>query len=104
MSKHTEVIEKLNVSPVKAPLTVESPFASCNLEKQELFAVRPGIPVADALNEASCILYNVRAELCEAGMQQQAVISPTQAWLLHMAVESAKAVIDSVYESLEKFA
>nr|WP_256243852.1 phage tail protein [Pseudomonas sp. MIACH] len=30
------------------------------------------------------------------------VISPSQAWLLHMAVESAKAAIDSVTEGLEK--
>ena len=103
MKQNTASQEKLNAGAVKVPLTVENSFISCNVERQELFAVRPGIPAVDALNQASCILYSVRESLCEAGMQTL-VISPSQAWLLHMAVESAKAVIDSVGEGLEKLA
>lgn len=101
MGKHTEVNGKLNAGPVKEPVTVESSFTACNVEKQHLFAVQPNVPVADALNQASCILYSVRESLCEAGMETL-VISPSQAWLLHMAIESAKAAIDSVAEGLEK--
>lgn len=103
MNKHTEVNEKLNAGATKEPVTVESAFAACNIEKQNLFAVQARVPAVDALNQASCILYSVRESLCEAGMQAL-VISPSQAWLLHMAVESAKAVIDSVGEGLEKLA
>ncbi|MBA5978732.1 DUF3077 domain-containing protein [Pseudomonas sp. MD195_PC81_125] len=103
MKQDTASQEKLNAGAIKVPLTVESSFVSCNVERQELLAVRPGIPAVDALNQASCILYSVRESLCEAGMQTL-VISPSQAWLLHMAVESAKAVIDSVGEGLEKLA
>ena len=101
MGKHTEVNEKLNAGTVKEPVTVESSFTACNIEKQHLFAVQPNVPVVDALSQASCILYSVRESLCEAGMETL-VISPSQAWLLHMAVESAKAAIDSVTEGLEK--
>ncbi|WP_367256493.1 DUF3077 domain-containing protein [Pseudomonas sp. stari2] len=103
MKQNTASQEKLNAGALKEPLTIESSFVSCNVERQELFAVRPGIPAVDALSQASCILYSVRESLCEAGMQQT-TISPTQAWLLHLAVESAKAVIDSVGEGLEKLA
>lgn len=103
MKQHTASQEKLNAGALKVPVTVVSPFTVCNVEKQHLFAVQASLPVVDALNQASCILYNVRESLCEAGMQE-ITISPTQAWLLHLAVESAKAVIDSVGEGLEKFA
>jgi hypothetical protein len=103
MKQHTASQEKLNGSAPKGPVTVESPFTTCNIEKQNLFAVQAKVPAVDALNQASCILYSVRESLCEAGMQTL-VISPSQAWLLHMAVESAKAVIDSVGEGLEKLA
>jgi hypothetical protein len=101
VTKHTEVNEKLNAGTIKEPVTVESSFTACNVEKQHLFAVQPNVPVVDALNQASCILYSVRESLCEAGMETL-VISSSQAWLLHMAVESAKAAIDSVTEGLEK--
>ena len=103
MKQNTASQEKLNADAIQGPLTVESSFTVCNIEKQHLFAVHSGVSAVDALNQASCILYNVRESLCEAGMQE-IVISPTQAWLLHLAVESAKAVIDSVGEGLEKFA
>ncbi|MGY3172397.1 hypothetical protein ACVWYU_001774 [Pseudomonas sp. TE12234] len=101
MKQNTASQEKLNAGAIKGPVTVESSFTVCNVEQQHLFAVQPSISAVDALNQASCILYSVRDSLCEAGMQE-ITISPSQAWLLHMAVESAKAVIDSVGEGLEK--
>ncbi|MBT2339504.1 MULTISPECIES: DUF3077 domain-containing protein [Pseudomonas] len=102
MNKHTEVNEKLNAGASRAPVTAESSFASCNIERQDLFSVRPDVPAWDALSEASCILHSVKEVLVEAGMET-IVISPNQAWLLYKAVESAKAVVDSVHEGLDKF-
>ena len=101
MTKHTEVNEKLNAGAVKGPLTVPLSFVRCNVERQDLYSVCPGVPAVDALNQASCILHSVRSALEDAGMAEL-IVTPSQAWLLHMAVESAKAAIDSVTEGLEK--
>lgn len=101
MTKHTEVNEKLNAGAVKGPVTVRLSFVRCNVERQELYSVRPGVPAVDALNQASCILHSVRSALEDAGMAEL-IVTPSQAWLLHMAIESAKAAIDSVAEGLEK--
>jgi len=101
MNKHTEVNEKLNAGTFKGPVTVALSFVRCNIEEQDLYGVRPGVPAVDALNQASCILHGVRSALEDAGMAEL-IVTPSQAWLLHMAVESAKAAIDSVAEGLEK--
>ncbi|WP_053128908.1 DUF3077 domain-containing protein [Pseudomonas sp. MIACH] len=101
MTKHTEVNEKLNAGAVKAPVTVPLSFVRCNVERQDLYSVCPGVPAVDALNQASFILHSVRSALEDAGMAGL-IVTPSQAWLLHMAVESAKAAIDSVTEGLEK--
>ena len=101
VTKHTEVNEKLNAGAVKGPVTVPLSFVRCNVERQDLYSVCPGVPAVDALNQASCILHSVRSALEDAGMAEL-IVTPSQAWLLHMAVESAKAAIDSVAEGLEK--
>lgn len=101
MTKHTEVNEKLNAGAVKGPVTVPLSFVRCNVERQDLYSVCPGVPAVDALNQASCILHSVRSALEDAGMAEL-IVTPSQAWLLHMAIESAKAAIDSVAEGLEK--
>ncbi|MDF3136637.1 DUF3077 domain-containing protein [Pseudomonas extremaustralis] len=101
MNKHTEVNEKLNAGAVKGAVTVPLSFVRCNVERQDLYSVCPGVPAADALNQASCILHSVKSALEDAGMGELTV-TPSQAYLLHMAVESAKAAIDSVAEGLEK--
>lgn len=101
MHKHTEVNEKLNAGAVKEAVTMPLSFVRCNVERQDLYSVCPGVPAVDALNQASCILHSVRLALEDAGMAEL-VVTPSQAWLLHMAVESAKAAIDSVAEGLEK--
>lgn len=102
MNEHTEVNEKLNAGAVKGPVTVEHPFTSCNVERQELFAVRPSIPVADALDEASCILSELRSSLEGIAMGTDG-INPDQAWLLFRSVGLAKAVVDSTRDGLGKF-
>ena len=101
VTKHTEVNEKLNAGAVKGPVTMLLSFVRCNVERQDLYSVCPGVPAVDALNQASCILHSVRSALEDAGMAEL-IVTPSQAWLLHMAVESAKAAIDSVAEGLEK--
>ena len=101
VTKHTEVNEKLNAGTFKGPVTVALSFARCNIEEQDLYGVRPGVPAVDALNQASCTLYSVKKSLEDAGMSEL-IVTPSQAWLLHMAIESAKAAIDSVAEGLEK--
>lgn len=101
MHQHTEVNEKLNADHVKGAVTVPLSFVRCNIERQDLYSVCPGVPVVDALNQASCILHSVRSALEDAGMGEF-IVTPSQAWLLHMAIESAKAAIDSVAEGLEK--
>ena len=101
MSKHTEVNEKLNAGALKGAVTVPLSFVRCNVERQDLYSVCPEVPAVDALNQASCILHSVRSALEDAGMAEL-IVTPSQAWLLHMAVESAKAAIDSVAEGLEK--
>ncbi|XXD97927.1 DUF3077 domain-containing protein [Pseudomonas sp. Z3-8] len=102
MDKHTEVNEKLNAGAVKGPVTVEHPFTSCNVERQKVFAVRPSIPAADALDEASCILGELRSSLEGIAMGTDG-INPDQAWLLFRSVGLAKAVVDSTRDGLGKF-
>lgn len=101
MNKHTEVKGKFNAGAFKGAVTVPLSFVRCNVERQDLYSVCPEVPAVDALNQASCILHSVRSALEDAGMAEL-IVTPSQAWLLHMAVESAKAAIDSVAEGLEK--
>lgn len=103
MNKHTEVNEKLNAGAVKVPVTVDSSFTPCNIERQELFSVRSGIPAEDALGEASCILSELIGQLKFMAMGADA-IPCINAWSFLRAATSAKAVIDSVQTGLEKFA
>lgn len=102
MTKHTEVNEKLNAGAVKGPVTAEHLFASCNVEKQELFAVRPGIPATDALDEASCILSELKSSLEGIAMGTDGV-NPDQVWILVRSVGLAKAVVDSTRDGLGRF-
>ncbi|WP_250886147.1 DUF3077 domain-containing protein [Pseudomonas brassicacearum] len=101
MNKHTEVNEKLNAGAVKEPVTVDCSFTACNSDRQDLFAVRPGVPAEDALSEASCILSELKG-LLEFMAMGSDDIPHISAWSFHRAVVSAKAVIDSVQEGLEK--
>lgn len=100
MNEHTEVNEKLNAGAVKGPVTVEHSFARCNVEQQELFAVRSGIPAGDALEEASCILSELKSSLEGAAMGMDG-IQPNQVWLLFRSVGLAKAIVDSTRDGLE---
>ncbi|MHC8305495.1 DUF3077 domain-containing protein [Pseudomonas sp. PB3P13] len=100
MNEHTEVNEKLNDGAFRGPAAVEHSFARCNVEQQELFAVRSGIPAGDALEEASCILSALMSSLEGAAMGTDG-IQPSQVWLLFRSVDLAKAIVDSTREGLE---
>ena len=101
MDKHTEVNEKLNAGAVKGPVTVNCSFTACNSDRQDLFAVRPGVPAEDALSEASCILSELKGQLEFMAMGSDD-IPCINAWSFLRAVVSAKAVIDSVQDGLER--
>ncbi|MFK3641216.1 hypothetical protein [Pseudomonas protegens] len=101
MDKHIKVTEKLNPGASNVPVTVESTFTICNVERQELFAVQPGISAVDALGEASCILSELKGQLEFMAMGGNAIPS-INAWSFFRAVDSAKAVIDSVQAGLEE--
>jgi len=101
MDKHTAVNEKLNAGAICMPVTVELSFTICNPDQGHLLAVRPGIPVTDALEEASCILSELKSSLEAAAMGMDG-ITPNQAWLLFRAANTAKAIVDSTHEGLEK--
>jgi hypothetical protein len=101
MDKHTVVNEKLNAGAIRMPVTVELSFTICNPDQEHLLAVRPGIPVTDALEEASCILSELKSSLEAAAMGVDG-ITPNQAWLLFRAVNTAKAIVDSTHEGLER--
>lgn len=102
MDKHTAVNEKLNASAIRGAATVDCSFTPCNIERQELFSVRSGIPAEDALGEASCILSELIGQLEFMAMGADA-IPCINAWSFLRAATSAKAVIDSVQTGLEKF-
>jgi len=103
MKQNTVSQEKLNAGAIKVPVTVDSSFTPCNIDRQELFSVRPGIPAEDALGEASCILSELMGQLEFMAMGGDA-IPCINAWSFLRAVASAKAVVDSVQTGLEKFA
>ncbi|MHB9799980.1 DUF3077 domain-containing protein [Pseudomonas sp. MT3] len=63
-------------------------------KNQYLFSVTPGVDLADALDSASDLLSMCLDPIEQAGMGTPLVDNP--AWLVHHALESAKAVIDSL--------
>jgi hypothetical protein len=67
--------------------------------KRQLFTVSAGIPMLDALQSVSDLLDIMRDPLISAGMGEPLEGNP--AWLVNNARESAKAVIDSLIDSLE---
>lgn len=68
--------------------TAENTFYKCNIQGDELFAVRAGIPVADAINEASALLDTVIGLLVDE--DSHVCYGAT------VLVRLAKAAIDSV--------
>ena len=101
MQQNTASQEKLNAGAICMPVTVELSFTICNPDQEHLLAVRPGIPVTDALEEASCILSELKSSLEAAAMGVDG-ITPNQAWLLFRAANTAKVIVDSTHAGLER--
>jgi hypothetical protein len=68
-------------------------------DHMSLFRVTSGVPIVDALQSASVLLDMARTPIHSAGMGRPLVENP--AWLVLNALESAKAIIDSLVCQLE---
>lgn len=79
-------------------------FVSCGdvMKKQNLFEVADGADLGDALTMASNFLDMVRDPIFNAAMGE-AVLADNQAFLVLHAIESAKAVIDSLVSAAEDY-
>lgn len=80
--------------------TLAVPFRSCGFvdKNQHLFQVAAGVDLADALVEAFNLLDMATGPIFEAGMGNEP-LEHNAAWLVLHAIESAKAVIESLAES-----
>lgn len=75
------------------------PCTAVDKRARALIIVRPGVPARAALQEASSLLSMLFDALSAAG--EGVAIQGNQAYLMLHALESAKAVIDSVDLGLE---
>jgi hypothetical protein len=66
---------------------------------KDLLAVRPGVPAAKALEQASNLLSMIIEPILEAGDGHP--LEGNRAYLIHHALESAKAIIDAVRDGAE---
>lgn len=76
-------------------VTARTSFEICGVD-QALCEVRAGVPLTDALNQASSVLQLVGDVLQESSLVQQP-LSPAVCALAHRAVTHAQAVIRSAY-------
>jgi hypothetical protein len=67
---------------------------------QGMFTVTPGISMVDSLQSASDLLDMIGCPIYAAAMSEQP-LQDNPAWLVHHALEPAKAVIDSLIRSIE---
>ncbi|MCQ4280475.1 DUF3077 domain-containing protein [Pseudomonas stutzeri] len=66
---------------------------------KDLLAVRPGVPLAMALEQASNLLSMIIEPILEAGDGHP--LEGSRAYLIHHALESAKAIVDAVRDGAE---
>ena len=70
-------------------------------KKQLLFSVAPGVDLAFALNSVSDLLDTMREPIYAAAMGEQP-LKDNPAWLVIHTLDSAKAVIDSLWRAAEE--
>jgi hypothetical protein len=75
-----------------------TPFHYCN--NQALFRVNRGVPVADALEQVSELLFLVKLLTVDAAYSQD---SDRHAWAAHHLTSMSKAVIDDVQKVLTRW-
>ena len=66
---------------------------------KDLLAVRPGVPAAAALEQASNLLSMIIEPILAAGDGHP--LEGNRAYLIHHALESAKAIVDAVKDGAE---
>ncbi len=69
-------------------------------KKQNLFSVMSDVPLLDALNSASDMLDSLHDPIYAAALGEQP-LKGSHAWLVLHALNSAKAVIDSLWQAVE---
>ncbi|MGR6734881.1 DUF3077 domain-containing protein [Pseudomonas chlororaphis] len=72
-------------------------FADCGEKEQSLFRVNPDIPVQEALEHASNLLYYAKKLMLDAAMEKQ---GERYAWPAYYLCEMGKAVVDDVSSSI----
>ncbi|WDG52315.1 DUF3077 domain-containing protein [Pseudomonas chlororaphis] len=68
-------------------------FGSCADPEQTLFRVNADVPLQQALEQASTLLYYAKKLALDAAMEEQ---GERYAWAAHFLAEMGKAVIDDV--------
>lgn len=68
---------------------------------QALFIVNPGVPIEDAMESVSDLLSTIDDSIYAAAMGERSLVG-NEAWLVKHTLDSARAVVDSLKESLIK--
>jgi len=85
----------------RAAKTTHATFHPCNAAKQPLFAVQPGVPLANALDSVYCLLdvtQGLTQRLSEPGIPGHEQIGHACTYL----VEMAKATVRTCIKGLEE--
>lgn len=78
--------------------TSELPFFACSPESPALFTVRAGVPLMDALNQASAIFSSVEFIIRDAAAE----FDTPQLWGASYLAEVASAVLQSAISALNQ--
>ncbi|MCY1461425.1 hypothetical protein D9M71_790820 [compost metagenome] len=79
---------------------MSKPLVTTDVEFSDSFAVRSGVDALTALNKASDLIDIVIGSVADAGMGTP--LEGNQAWMVHHSLESAKAIIDALWATLQK--
>ncbi|MGV8864751.1 MAG: DUF3077 domain-containing protein [Pseudomonas sp.] len=82
---------------IKPLITTEEKFSE--IGDQSIFSVTPGIDAETALTKASNLLSTITDSIELAGMGTP--LEGNQAWMVLHSLESAKAVIDALWATLQ---
>jgi len=89
-------------APDSTAKTVSTLFHPCNAARQPLFAVQPGVSVADALDSAYCLLdvaEEMTAHLGDGDAQRREQVGHACACLVEMAKATVRACVEGIGEA-----
>ncbi|MCU1741695.1 MULTISPECIES: DUF3077 domain-containing protein [Pseudomonas] len=72
-------------------------FSQCGSQGRELFRVNPGVPMLEAMEHASLLLYCAKALSLDAALESD---GERYAWASHYLGEMGKAVIDDLTQGM----